>query len=86
MFLTNLSLGCSSGISKGPFPVLAKPVPPLAVSNPRQAWIVAPIEQGGMFALKARDFDALRAYIIRQNEVISIYECQIIAINGGDCD
>ena len=74
MLLISWSLGCSGSISQGPFPILAKPKPPLAVSDPRSAWIVAPIDQGGMFALKSKDFEALRAYIIRQSQLIDIYE------------
>jgi hypothetical protein len=80
MLLTSLSLGCS-GTRGGPFTVLPKPDLPLAVSDPRSAWEV----NEGSYSLSKENFEALRAFIIRQGEVVDIYECQIIAINGGEC-
>ena len=83
MLLISLSPGCSHSISGGPFPVIGKPLPPLAVTDPRNAWMT---QNGNSFALNKEDFEDLRKFIIRQDEVIDIYECQIVAINGGDCE
>jgi len=83
MLLTSLNLGCSHSISGGPFPVLGRPVPPLAVTDPRSVWMT---QNGNSYALNRKDFEDLRKFIIRQDEVIDIYECQIKAINGGDCE
>ena len=83
MLLTSLSPGCSHSISGGPFPVLGKPVPPLAVTDPRQVWMT---HNGSSYALNKDDFEDLRKFIIRQDEIIDIYECQIKAINGGNCE
>jgi|TARA_R110002153_G_scaffold25750_1_gene81456 hypothetical protein len=43
-------------------------------------------QNGNSYALGRKDFEDLRKFIIRQDEVIDIYECQIKAINGGDCE
>jgi len=84
MLLTSLSLGCShSSISGGPFPVIGKPPPPLAVTDPRNAWMT---QNGNSYALNKGDFEDLRRFIIRQDEVIDIYQCTIQAINGDPCD
>ncbi len=83
MLLTSLSPGCSHSIAGGPFPVLGKPVPPLAVTDPRQVWMT---HNGSSYALNKDDFEDLRKFIIRQDEIIDIYECQIKAINGGNCE
>ena len=83
MLLTSLNLGCSHSISGGPFPVIGKPIPPLAVTDPRNAWMT---QNGHSYSLNKKDFEDLRRFIIRQDEVIDIYECQIMAINGGDCE
>jgi hypothetical protein len=83
MLLISLSPGCSHSISGGPFPVLGKPVPPLAVTDPRQVWMT---HNGSSYALNKDDFEDLRKFIIRQDEIIDIYECQIKAINGGNCE
>ena len=83
MLLTSLNLGCSHSIAGGPFPVLGKPVPPLAVADPRQVWMT---HNGDSYALNKEDFEDLRRFIIRQDEIIDIYECQIKAINGGNCE
>jgi hypothetical protein len=80
--LISLSPGCKSGVSGGPFPVLQNPIAPLAVSDPHNAWKVY---NGEAYALGKKDFNELRNFIIRQDEVIDLYECQIIAINGGIC-
>jgi len=83
MLLISWSPGCSHSISGGPFPVLGKPVPPLAVTDPRQVWMT---HNGSSYALNKDDFEDLRKFIIRQDEIIDIYECQIKAINGGNCE
>ena len=83
MLLTSLNLGCSHSISGGPFPVLGRPVPPLAVTDPRGVWMT---QNGNSYALNRKVFEDLRRFIIRQDEIIDIYECQIKAINGGDCE
>ena len=83
MLLISLSPGCSHSISGGPFPVLGRPPPPLAVTDPRGVWMT---QNGNSFALGRKVFEDLRKFIIRQDEVIDIYECQIKAINGGDCE
>jgi len=83
MLLISLSPGCSHSISGGPFPVIGKPLPPLAVTDPRNTWMT---QNGNSYALGRKDFEDLRKFIIRQDEVIDIYECQIKAINGGDCE
>jgi len=83
MLLISLSPGCSHSISGGPFPVLGRPTPPLAVTDPRGVWMT---QNGNSYALGRKDFEDLRKFIIRQDEVIDIYECQIKAINGGDCE
>jgi len=43
-------------------------------------------QNGHSYSLNKKDFEDLRRFIIRQDEVIDIYECQIMAINGGDCE
>jgi len=83
MLLISLSPGCSHSISGGPFPVLGRPLPPLAVADPRSVWMT---QNGNSYALNRKDFEDLRKFIIRQDEVIDIYECQIKALNGGDCE
>jgi hypothetical protein len=83
MLLTSLSPGCSHGVASGPFRVLQKPEAPIAVSEPRKAWKV---ENGDTYSLNKQDFESLRTFIIRQGEVIDIYECTVIAINGGKCE
>jgi len=83
MLLTSLNLGCSHSIAGGPFPVLGKPAPPLAVTDPRRVWMT---HNGSSYALNKDDFEDLRRFIIRQDEIIDIYECQIKAINGGNCE
>ena len=83
MLLISLSPGCSHSISGGPFSVLGRPPPPLAVTDPRGVWMT---QNGNSYALGRKDFEDLRRFIIRQDEIIDIYECQIKAINGGDCE
>jgi hypothetical protein len=48
MLLTSLNLGCSHSISGGPFPVIGKPLPPLAVTDPRNTWMT---QNGNSYAL-----------------------------------
>jgi hypothetical protein len=43
-------------------------------------------QNGNSYALNRKDFEDLRRFIIRQDEIIDIYQCQIKAINGGDCE
>jgi len=83
MLLISWSPGCSHSISGGTFSVLDRPPPPLAVTDPRGVWMT---QNGNSYALGRKDFEDLRRFIIRQDEVIDIYECQIKAINGGDCE
>ena len=79
--LTSLNLGCSTGIATG-FHTFNRPAPPKAVTDPRNAWKV---ENGHSYALNKQDFEALRNFIIRQDEALDLYECQVITSNGGAC-
>lgn len=78
-----LNLGCSSGISGAGIHRLERPDPPRAVTDPRSAWKV---ENGRLYSLAQKDFEALRRFVIRQDEVLDKYDCMITAINGGSCE